>query len=82
MHVHFWPGDYAAISGLRTRVTSAHLVKTGVEVKFTQDDFLTKFVGPSEEASDWPLTTIAIECESEPMQDTNYVRINKPRAAV
>jgi alpha-L-fucosidase len=82
MHVHFWPGDYVAISGLRTKVISAHLVKTGVEVKFTQDDFQTKFVGLSEKAPDWPLTTIAIECESEPAQDTNYVRINKPRASV
>jgi alpha-L-fucosidase len=82
MHVHFWPGEYVAISGLRTKVTSAHLVKTGAEVKFTQDDFQTKFVGLPEKAPDWPVTTIAIECESEPTQDTNYVRINKPRASV
>jgi alpha-L-fucosidase len=82
MHVHFWPGEYVAISGLRTRVTSAHLVKTGAAVKFTQNDFQTKFVALPEKAPDWPVTTIAIECESEPTQDTNYVRINKPRASV
>jgi alpha-L-fucosidase len=81
MHVHFWPGEYVAISGLRTRVTSAHLVKTGAALKFTQNDFQTKFVGLPEKAPDWPVTTIAIECESEPTQDTDYVRINKPRAS-
>jgi alpha-L-fucosidase len=82
MHVHFWPGDYVALSGLRTRVKSAHLVSGGAEVKFTQDDFQTKLVGLAEKAPDSPVTTIAIECESEPVQDTDYVRINKPRASV
>jgi alpha-L-fucosidase len=82
MHVHFWPGEYVALSGLRTRVKSAHLVKGGREVKFTQDDFQTKLIGLPEKAPDSPVATIAIECESEPVQDTNYVRINKPRASV
>jgi alpha-L-fucosidase len=82
MHVHFWPGEYVAISGLRTRVKSARLLKTGTEVKFTQDDFQTKFTGLPEKAPDYPVTTIEIECESEPTQDTDYVRINKPRGSV
>jgi alpha-L-fucosidase len=82
MHVHFWPGEYVALSGLRTRVKSAHLVNGGAEVKFTQDDFQTKLIGLPEKAPDSPVTTIAIECESEPVQDTDYVRINKPRASV
>jgi alpha-L-fucosidase len=82
MHVHFWPGEYVAISGLRTRVKSAQLLKNGAEVKFTQDDFQTKLTGLPEKAPDYPVTTIAIECESEPTQDTDYVRINKPRGSV
>jgi alpha-L-fucosidase len=82
MHVHFWPGEYVALSGLRTRVKTAHLIKNGTEVKFTQDDFQTKLIGLPEKAPDSPITTIAMECESEPTQDTNYVRINKPRASV
>ena len=32
--------------------------------------------------ADGPVTTIAIECESEPVQDTDYVRKNKPRDGV
>lgn len=82
MQVHFWPGEYVALSGLRTRVKSAHLVNGGSEVKFTQDDFQTKLIGLPQKATDSPVTTIAIECESEPVQDTDYVRINKPRASV
>jgi len=82
MHVHFWPGEYVAISGLQTRVKSAKLLKTGANVKFTQDDFQTKFTGLPEKAPDYPVTTIAIECESEPTQNTDYVRINKPRGTV
>lgn len=82
MHVHFWPGEYVAISGLRTRVKSAHLLKTGAKVKFSQDDFQTKLTGLPEKAPDYPVTTIAIECESEPTQNTDYVRINKPRGTV
>lgn len=33
-------------------------------------------------APDPPVTTIAIDCESEPTQDTEYVRKNKPRRGV
>lgn len=82
MHVHFWPGEYVAIGGLRTKVKSARLLKTDTDVKFTQNDFQTKLTGLPEHAPDSPVTTIALECESEPVQDMNYVRINKPRAGV
>ncbi len=82
MHIHFWPGDYVAISGLQTKVKAAHLLKTGVEVKFTQDKFQTKLNGLPDQAPDYPVTTIAIECEGEPTQNTDFVRINKPRDGV
>lgn len=82
MHVHFWPGEYVAISGLKAKVKSARLLKTGAEVKFTQDEFQTKLTGLPEKAPDYPVTTIAIECDGEPMQDTDFVRKNKPRDGV
>ena len=82
MHVHFWPGDYVAISGLMAKVKSAKLVKTGETVAFTQDEFRVRFTGLPIEAPDMPLTTIAIECDSEPHQDTDFVRKNKPRMNV
>src|SRR5271156_4230116 len=70
MHVHFWPGGDVSISGLKAKVKTAHLLKTGAEVKFTQDEFQTKFVGLPQAAPDYPVTTIAIECDAEPTQDT------------
>ena len=82
MHVHFWPGEYVAIGGLKVKVKSARLLKTGAEVKFTQDEFQTKFIDLPGKAPDYPVTTIAIECDAEPTQDTDFVRKNKPRAGV
>jgi len=82
MHVHFWPGEYVAVSGLQTKVLSAKLVKTGAALKFMQDDFRVRIVDLPMQAPDFPITTIALECESVPMQDTDNVRKNKPRMGV
>ena len=82
MHVHFWPGGDVAISGLQTKVKSAKLLKTGQSVKVSQDPYRVHLTGLPMEAPDSPVTTIAIECESEPRQDTDFVRKNKPRGGV
>ncbi|HWR37441.1 MAG TPA: alpha-L-fucosidase [Clostridia bacterium] len=82
MHVHFWPGDYVAVSGLLTKVTSAKLLSTGKPVSFEQDKFRVRFTGLPKEAPDHPVTTIALECESEPMQDQYFVRNGRPREGV
>lgn len=82
MHVHFWPGDYVAISGLQTGVKSARLLVNDQVIKFTQDKFQVKLTGLPVSAPDHPVTTIALECDSEPTQDTLYVRRNKPRDGV
>ena len=82
MHVHFWPGTDVAISGLQTKVKSARLLKTGEAVTVTQDPYRVHLTGLPAKAPDSPVTTIAIECESEPTQDTDFVRKNKPRDGV
>jgi alpha-L-fucosidase len=79
MHIHFWPGDTAVIGGLRNKVTSARMLATGKEIKFEQDDFRVRFPGLGEKAPDDPVTTIAIECDGEPRQDTDYIRKERPR---
>ena len=48
-------------------------------MKFEQDDFRVRFIGLPEKAPDDPVTTIAIECDGEPKQDTDYVRKERPR---
>jgi alpha-L-fucosidase len=82
MHVHYWPGDYVAISGLKAEVKSARLVVGGKEIKFQQEQFRTRFLNLAKDAPDTPVTTIAIECASEPIQDTNWVRTDRPRSGV
>jgi alpha-L-fucosidase len=82
MHVHFWPGDYVAISGLRVKVKRQSWSRPANRLHSAQDDFRVRFTGLPMEAPDYPLTTIAIECDSEPHQDTDYVRENKPRMGV
>jgi alpha-L-fucosidase len=82
MHVHFWPGDYVAITGLKNTVLRANILKTGQEIKFSQDGFCTKLLGLPIKAPDSPIATIAIECNGEPTQDNIYVRTNKPRGGV
>src|SRR3984893_7564750 len=82
MHVYFWPGETVALAGLMTKVKSARLFASGQEVKFEQDRFRVRFTGMPSDAPDHPLTTIAIECESEPIQDTRFVRVQRPRNGV
>jgi alpha-L-fucosidase len=83
MHVALWVGDYVAIGGLKTKVKSARLLRTGKAVAFEQDDWRVKLTGlPAYGAApDTPLVTIALECEGEPVQDEDHVRREKPRAA-
>ncbi len=82
MHVYFWPGSAIAIGGLRSKVKAARLFTTGQKVDFQQDDIRVKFTGLPEKAPDDPVTVIAIECESEPMIDTTYVRKERKREGV
>ena len=83
MHVHFWPDDGAVVfSGLQPQVRSAKLYSSGQPVKFEQDKFRVRLIGLPRQAPDHPLTTFAIECDSEPIQDSIFVRENKPREQV
>ncbi len=82
MHVHLWPGETVAMSGLMTRVKSARLFATGQKTEFQQDRFRVRFTGLPKDAPDRLITTLAIECESEPTQDSIFVRNEKPREGV
>ena len=82
IHVHFWPGDAVAIGGLQTKVKSARLLTTGKPVNFKQEEFRVQFTGLPATAPDNPVTVIAAECESEPTQDMQNIRKNRPREQV
>jgi alpha-L-fucosidase len=74
MHVHYWPGETAVIGGLMNKVQSARLLASGRPVKFVQDQFRVRFIGLPANPPDDPITTIPIECDGEPKQDTDFVR--------
>jgi alpha-L-fucosidase len=82
MHVHFWPGDTVAMSGLKTQVKSARLLATNKKVECQQDAYRVRLTGLPAAPPDHPITTIAMECESEPTQDSIFVRKEKPRQGV
>ncbi len=67
---------------LKSKQAVAHLLKSKQAVKFTQDPYRVHITGLPAQAPDSPITTIVLECESEPKQDTIFVRNNKPRAGV
>jgi alpha-L-fucosidase len=82
MHVHFWPGSTVALGGLTSQVKSARLLATGTPVKFEQEKFRVRFTGLPEKAPDDPVTTIAIDCDGIPNQDTDMIRKERPRLGV
>ena len=82
MHIHFWPGSTAVIAGLMAPVKSARLLATGQDVKFEQDRLRVRFLNLPANAPDSPVTTIAVECESEPKQDNEFVRRERDRLTV
>jgi len=79
MHVHFWPGETVALGGLQTKVLSARLLHGGKPVEFQQERFRVRFTGLPKTAPDEPATVLAIECDSEPAQDMDAIRRERPR---
>ena len=82
VHVYFWPGETVAIGGLRSKVRSARLLATNSRVRFEQSDTQVKFTGLPANAPDDPVTVLAVECESAPLIDNEYVRRKRTRLQV
>lgn len=74
MHVHHWPGDTVNLAGMMSKIKSASLLSTGQKVAFEQSTYRVSFTGLPEKAPDYPITTLVIECDSEPRQDELFVR--------
>jgi alpha-L-fucosidase len=96
MHIHNWPGQtlasngleffnppcVVAIGGLRAKVISARLFASGKPLTFEQGDQYVRFTGLPIEAPDSPVTTLAIECDSEPAIEGSDVRKFRKREGV
>jgi alpha-L-fucosidase len=95
-HIYFWPGETSAsawldffnpssviaIGAVRTKVSAARLLASGQPVKLEQDDISLRLTGLPAKAPDDPVTVIALECDSEPVVDHNYVRTHRERFRV
>jgi alpha-L-fucosidase len=93
IHQHYWPGHtpaaewlsfyqpevVVAIGGLKPKVLSAKLLKTGQKVEFTQDEFTLRLTGLPLKAPDQPATVIEVECDGEPTVDHGSMRPLWPR---
>ena len=96
VHVFYWPGEtpaadwlsffqpksVVAIGGLKAKVQSARLLKTGASVKFEQDAISTRFTGLPTHAPDDPMTVIEVTCDSDPVISHDDIRAEWPRYAV
>lgn len=81
LHIQSWPGSTIALAGIMAKVKSAKLLATGKNVDFKQETYRVTFTGLPEKAPDYPITTLAIECEAVPTQDNIFVR-NRERGNV
>lgn len=66
---YFWPGDRLTIGGVKFKVKSAHFLASGTAVQFEQKGSQLIFSELPSHAPDSPLTVIAVDCDSEPIQD-------------
>ena len=82
VHVYNWPGSTVAVGGLKTKATSAKFFTTGQNVELKQTEFRLQLTGLPELAPEQPATTIAVEFESEPVQDNTWTRRERPRRGV
>jgi alpha-L-fucosidase len=93
---HYWPGHtpaaegltfyqpeaVIAIGGMKPKVLSARILKTGQSVPFTQDEFALRLTGLPVQAPDQPATVIEVECDGEPVIDHEAMRALWPRYKV
>jgi alpha-L-fucosidase len=96
VHQHYWPGHtpaaewlsfyqpevVVAIGGLKAKVLSAKMLKTGQKVDFTQDEFNLRLTSMPLTAPDNPATVIEVECDAEPTISHEEMRSKWPRQKV
>jgi alpha-L-fucosidase len=67
--IYFWPGETMTVGGVKFKVKSARFLSSGQPVHYVQKGSQLIFSGLPAKAPDHPVTVIAAECDSEPIQD-------------
>jgi alpha-L-fucosidase len=76
--IYFWPGETMTVGGVRFKVKSARYLATGIPVTFTHKGSQLIFSGLPAKAADDPVTVIAAECDSEPIQEALSSKADPP----
>jgi alpha-L-fucosidase len=76
--IYYWPGDTMTVGGVKFKVKSARFLASGLPVSFKQKGRQLIFSGLPAKAPDDPVTVIAAECDSEPIQDALSSRADPP----
>ncbi len=79
VHSYYWPGSVLNLAGIPTKALSAKLYGSNVQLKIQQTDLQLKITGLPEKAPDPLISTVAIEFEAPPTQDTDNVRKTRER---
>jgi len=96
IHQRYWPGHtpatewlefyqpeaVIALGGLKAKVLSARILKTGQKVSFTQDELTLRLTGLPLQAPDQPVSVIEVECDGVPVIDHGTIRPLWPRLKV
>jgi alpha-L-fucosidase len=77
-HVHYWPGETVVLANFLNKASSVKMHGSNSPVKFDQDDFRIRLTGLPKKAPEL-VTTFEIEMDSEPRQDNERKRAEKPR---
>jgi len=77
-HVHYWPGETVVLANFLNKVSSVKLHGSNTPVKFEQDDYRIRLLGLPKKAPEL-VTTFELECDSEPRQNNELKRAEKPR---
>jgi alpha-L-fucosidase len=77
-HVHYWPGETVVLANFLNKVSSVKMHGSNTPVKFEQDDYRIRLTGLPKKAPEL-VTTFELECDSEPRQNNEAKRAEKPR---
>ncbi len=77
-HVHYWPGETVVLANFLNKVSAVRMHGSNVPVKFVQDDFRIRLTGLPKTAPEL-VTTFELEMDSEPRQNPELKRAEKPR---
>ena len=67
--IYFWPGSTVTVGGVRCTVRSARLLASGQKIRYEQRGTRLIFTDLPAAAPDTLVTVIAVECDTEPVQE-------------